>query len=569
MKLNENTDKLDRVIEEPLDVVRERPHASGLTATLIMEGFNTSRMTHASLIRLAHLILSKAGNADPSAEILLHLPNDLIEDFSEYIKIKSKLKAGEFITFNGSIYNTKRSGYRQSGQIPAKHPLKDELLIVIVGQYICGLVSAIQIDNIMKNRSQVSLYTCALSFRITEVNSTIDVARNMLTFTAPRSGPANVWLAKASNLMYESANTSDQSRMWGEFTTELTSGLEEDREKKEKELKWYQLISRVQDAVAWELDTGKLFSGISQVLKTTLGFHYLEIQLLEPRNDKYDVTAVHHRNDTTFGGQLLTVILKPEKRLEILKSQKPRLIEPDDAQDMLMNPKLMGYMGFSSGIVIPLAYQRRVNGFLKLFSHEKNHFSIEDIYWMETIGRMISRSIENVKSHSLMRRMATIDGLTGLFNRRSFNEQLNREFKRSKRYDNDLTLIMLDVDHFKHYNDTFGHLTGDKVLITVAQILKQCVREVDIVARYGGEEFAVILPEADVERGLVVAEKIRKTIEEYPFKFGEHQPGGKLSLSLGLAANTADVDTTSELINRSDTALYRAKNAGRNRCEAF
>ena len=128
---------------------------------------------------------------------------------------------------------------------------------------------------------------------------------------------------------------------------------------------------------------------------------------------------------------------------------------------------------------------------------------------------------------------------------------------------------MIDIDHFKHYNDSFGHLRGDEVLVMVAKLLKACVREVDFVARYGGEEFSVILPEANLERGMLVAEKIRSDIESHKFKFGNRQPGGALTLSLGVASNTADVENINELINRADVALYKAKKAGRNRCEAF
>ncbi len=158
------------------------------------------------------------------------------------------------------------------------------------------------------------------------------------------------------------------------------------------------------------------------------------------------------------------------------------------------------------------------------------------------------------------------DSLTGLFNMRYFRLQLVEEFSRSQRYSRPLTLLMLDVDHFKAYNDRNGHPAGDIVLKEVSRILIRNVRGTDVVARYGGEEFVVLLPETPLDAGLNVAEKIRKAVEDHYFPFAGSKTGERLTVSIGVASYP-DVRITSDqdLVESSDKALYAAKRAGRNR----
>jgi diguanylate cyclase (GGDEF)-like protein len=169
--------------------------------------------------------------------------------------------------------------------------------------------------------------------------------------------------------------------------------------------------------------------------------------------------------------------------------------------------------------------------------------------------------------------LALRDGLTGLYNHRYFQDALTAELARSARYGRVVTLIFLDVDHFKNYNDLHGHPKGDELLKVLARILKNTGedpeirirgRVSDIPARYGGEEFVVILPEADKDGGLVRAERIRAQIEDFPLEGRERQPGGKVTVSIGVAAYPQDGLTKQDLIAAADQALYRAKREGRN-----
>lgn len=167
-----------------------------------------------------------------------------------------------------------------------------------------------------------------------------------------------------------------------------------------------------------------------------------------------------------------------------------------------------------------------------------------------------------------LRNESQSDSLTGLFNMRYFRIQLTEEFSRSQRYGRPLTLLMIDVDHFKAYNDRNGHPAGDIVLKEVSRIFIRNVRGTDIVARYGGEEFVVLLPETPVDAGVSVAEKIRKAVEEHYFPFAGSQGGQRITVSIGVASYP-DVHVTSDqdLVESADKTLYQAKQDGRNRVQ--
>lgn len=182
-----------------------------------------------------------------------------------------------------------------------------------------------------------------------------------------------------------------------------------------------------------------------------------------------------------------------------------------------------------------------------------------------------------IRTRSLLRRKqlmdsllseASHDHLTGLYNRRQMGEEMRRELARAKRYGYSLTVIMLDVDNFKNYNDTQGHQAGDEMLRALAELLNTSTRGADIVCRYGGEEFIIILPQTDLAGGMATAEKIRRLVAAHPFPGGADQPGGRLTISLGVAVYPDHGETAEELIGAADRALYRAKREGKNRTVA-
>lgn len=170
---------------------------------------------------------------------------------------------------------------------------------------------------------------------------------------------------------------------------------------------------------------------------------------------------------------------------------------------------------------------------------------------------------ELARANQKLAELATLDPLTNLPNRRLFWERANEYFSHAKRSQHPLSLILFDVDHFKRYNDTHGHTSGDEILKELGKILKQLIRVEDVIARYGGEEFALLLPSTNLQGAKVVAERIRNHIENHPW------PLCKVTVSLGVASLDPSIKSAQELLDAADVALYQAKQQGRNRVVAY
>ncbi len=173
------------------------------------------------------------------------------------------------------------------------------------------------------------------------------------------------------------------------------------------------------------------------------------------------------------------------------------------------------------------------------------------------------KQLEEAKER--LRELAVTDGLTSLYNYRYFKEFLAQELRRAERHNTNVSVVMIDIDFFKNYNDSYGHLAGDEVLRILARLMRENIRSIDLAARYGGEEFALVLPETNKSAARIVANKIKKLVEEFEFRNEETQPNGKLTVSMGVATYPGDGKVMEDLINRADQWLYQAKAGGRNR----
>ncbi len=181
---------------------------------------------------------------------------------------------------------------------------------------------------------------------------------------------------------------------------------------------------------------------------------------------------------------------------------------------------------------------------------------------LKALYRQKVMEMERMRKDAVL--LSFTDDLTGIYNRRFFIQQLTLEAERQKRYPSPLSLLMIDIDHFKSYNDTKGHLAGDQVLKAISILIRQGVRQTDILARYGGEEFAAILINTAIEGGQEIAERVRKNVAETHFPGAEARPGAHLTVSVGVAAFSPAASTATDLIHAADTALYCAKRRGRN-----
>ncbi|MFH1783657.1 MAG: diguanylate cyclase [bacterium] len=250
----------------------------------------------------------------------------------------------------------------------------------------------------------------------------------------------------------------------------------------------------------------------------------------------------------------------------VAQEGKPLLVA-DVEKDLRLQRKNRPQYITKSFLSVPLKLEDKVIGVINLTDKLKSPngvFTDEDLKFLSIIVQQGAVAIENAKLYKKVSWLAITDALTELFNQRYFQVRLAEEINRARRYVRPLSLIMLDIDYFKNYNDVNGHLKGNILLRGIAQILKNSARGVDILSRYGGEEFVVILPETDLADAQAVAEKIRKAVEDTVFEGEEKQPLGKITISGGVAVYRQNI-TEDQFIGRADEALYRAKELGRNK----
>ncbi|KJS03928.1 MAG: hypothetical protein VR68_00060 [Peptococcaceae bacterium BRH_c4a] len=212
----------------------------------------------------------------------------------------------------------------------------------------------------------------------------------------------------------------------------------------------------------------------------------------------------------------------------------------------------------------PVFYENRLIGLINLYSSDKNKLSKDKIYLIQSLSGQVNTAITNFYEFQKIKAMASTDGLTGLFNKKYFLENINMEVNSASASASTLSLAMIDIDNFKVINDTFGHQAGDAVLKEVAGIVTQSLRDSDCICRYGGEEFAVIMPETSKEKALEVMERVRSRVEmaSVPRNETDHL---NITISVGVASYPQDCDSSETLISHSDTALYAAKRSGKNK----
>jgi len=249
--------------------------------------------------------------------------------------------------------------------------------------------------------------------------------------------------------------------------------------------------------------------------------------------------------------------VKYGRPLRIVRSQHPQM------------DQLLDFAGAASVLAVPLFVGNRARGSLQLFSPSAEGFSQEDAQLLWILSLVAENLLTREYSSEGLVRVAFTDYLTGLRTRGYFEQQLDLEFKRAERRRQKFALLMIDIDHFKHLNDTLGHHVGDQVLRSVASILVQDMREVDTVARYGGEEFVIILPETGEGAACYVAERLRRAVEQAKFSDDPSHTIQHLTISIGVAVYDSDARFKRDLIEASDNALYAAKREGRNRVVCY
>lgn len=217
-----------------------------------------------------------------------------------------------------------------------------------------------------------------------------------------------------------------------------------------------------------------------------------------------------------------------------------------------------------SQAALPLRSGESIIGVLIVASSTNRELTAAERDRLQVIGNQSSLALQNALLHEELERLSVTDRLTELYNHGYFQQRLDEELGRAARFGHTLSVIMLDIDDFKQFNDNYGHPKGDKVLQAVSAIIRQNLREIDVAARYGGEEFILVLPETDIDGALAVAERIRKSMSQFEFFFGQNSRPVTQTVSLGVATYPAHATTPTRLVESADKAMYEAKRYGKN-----
>jgi len=319
--------------------------------------------------------------------------------------------------------------------------------------------------------------------------------------------------------------------------------------------KKFSALYRITAIVQKTVDEQEVLEEILDGVIRELGFINAAIFLLDPQSQEL-VNKAHRGYDSTMRiplGEGITGYAALNRELVYVP-------------DITLDPRYIpGTSNGFSEVAIPLIVNDQVIGVLDVETSEEQALKTYDLNLLRSLASQIAMTIAHASLVSQARLEASTDGLTHVYNYRHFRNILQQELKRALRYQQPLSLLMIDIDYFKHYNDINGHLYGDDALKAVAVLVRQYCRDTDYVFRYGGEEFVVLLPETAATQGHIIAERIRKAIAEYPFQNSDTQPGGALTVSIGIASYPDNADNETDLIAAADTALYAAKRSTRNR----
>lgn len=306
-----------------------------------------------------------------------------------------------------------------------------------------------------------------------------------------------------------------------------------------------------QTLISSTLDLETLLSKILEELKETFGYLNIAILLKDPQSNK-----LYFKAAMGYPEKVKKMKLKVGKEgiTGHVAATGETFYVPNVSKEKRY---IVGIPSAKSEVAIPLKIRDRTIGVLDVESKESDAFDEWEIKLLSTIGAQIASAIEKSRLYEKTKTLSLTDPLTNLPNRRHFDIMIDNELKRSKRYNRVLSLILIDLDNFKQFNDRKGHIAGDKVLSGHSAIMQSAIRDIDFICRYGGDEFVVVLPETDESFAKGVGERIRKKIRK-------ESKTPNITLSIGVSSYPGDGETKESLINASDKACYTAKGDGGN-----
>lgn len=306
-------------------------------------------------------------------------------------------------------------------------------------------------------------------------------------------------------------------------------------------------------------DPDKIINELLTIALKMLGYQHLGVLLYNQNRNSLLLVARMQL------GQML--LLKPPQLYDLsgVSGYVARSGRPQRLYDISTDARYQtGLEGAKSELAVPMVSRGRTIGVLNAESAEVGAFSEKDEKILSILAGSAAMALENARLHKQLEDESTTDELTGIYNFRHFSERLKEEQRRARRYDQPLSLIMVDIDWFKACNDTYGHQAGNLVLKGIAGVIRGIVRDTDVVCRYGGEEFIVILPQTTAADAQEIGERIRTEVERTEFSDEGLLPSLRVTVSIGISTYPDNGGTADNLVEMVDKALYRAKGSGKN-----
>ena len=345
------------------------------------------------------------------------------------------------------------------------------------------------------------------------------------------------------------------------FISDVTEHIHTERAA-EKAKRQAQALKQALEELSSQLELSQVLRRILVSLKTVLDFDSATLFLKE--KDRFKVVAARGFENTA------RLINKTFPATDLLLREIQTLKSPiilDDARSDPRFEKWEGAENVRGWMGVPLYRHDEFIGLMTIDNHKAAAYTQEDASLALSFANSAAIAIENARLFEQTQQMALTDTLTGIYNRRYFYELALKEFSRSKRYQDPLSIIMIDIDHFKNVNDRYGHLAGDQVLMQFVQRIQNELRAPDVLARFGGEEFIILLPETNLGDAVQVAERLREVTSQYPFLLVTAQTF--ITISLGVSCFKFTTISLDQLIDESDKAMYEAKQFGRNRVRSW